>query len=238
MKQIVTILLLVGCTLSTGAGNSPSELKNLQAIRAKKIKEIDRAYVKALEKLKVKYTKGGNLEYANAVNSALLEMENNKQASVVPGTNSAKSLSHSSTEIQLPEGTKTKEVDGGIIAYIKPAERIKWFQVEKAAQQYGEFFCPRNREDGRAILKLVPNGEQCWLNISCELENDEVILSEADGTEFDHKQSRIDAPAKGDGRYHLNQGKPCKVLINKQGELGFMWQQVAVNGYIVFIPNE
>lgn len=73
MKKIIypcfLILLSSSCIF---ANELPSDAKWLTAKRAEAIEKIDRTYVKELEKLKVKYTKKGDLDSANAI-VALME---------------------------------------------------------------------------------------------------------------------------------------------------------------------
>lgn len=74
MKTVIA-LLLIGCTFSSFADDTPPELQRLQKIRAEKIKEIDDAYVRALEKLEAKYAKLGDKESAAAVAAVIEEVE-------------------------------------------------------------------------------------------------------------------------------------------------------------------
>ena len=74
MKNLQIILTLVAALLSlvlAKAEGLPSELASLQEKRERKIAEIDRIYLQELEKLKITYTKRGDLESANLVVSII-----------------------------------------------------------------------------------------------------------------------------------------------------------------------
>lgn len=75
MKSTSLLLALV-CILPTiDAGELPREVKALQYQREKKIAEIDLVYRRKLEELKIKYTKAGDLDAANAVVKILEKSE-------------------------------------------------------------------------------------------------------------------------------------------------------------------
>ncbi|VGO21619.1 hypothetical protein [Pontiella sulfatireligans] len=75
MKKTATLLLVTTFALAAAADEyKPSKLKHLQALRAKHIKQIDDTYIRELDKLKLEYTKRGDLDGANAINSALVKM--------------------------------------------------------------------------------------------------------------------------------------------------------------------
>ena len=56
---------------STPGSELPTDVQNLISKREKAIAEIDRIYVRELEELKVKYTKAGDLDSANAIVSLI-----------------------------------------------------------------------------------------------------------------------------------------------------------------------
>ncbi len=134
MKLTLTILLVAGGLFSAIADKTPSELKTLQVIRAKKIKGIDDAYIQALEKLKIKYTKRGDLDSAKAVNAALLEMEQNQEqkAESAPTSNlpveENKAKVHSNDGfVRLKDGVDV--FDGSLVTYCDVPEDVEGWKV-------------------------------------------------------------------------------------------------------------
>jgi len=63
----IFILVVLSSTVLHAADPIPLELELLQDQRDQKIDEINRIYKEQLEKLKIKYTKQGNLDAANKV---------------------------------------------------------------------------------------------------------------------------------------------------------------------------
>ena len=68
MRYILTLILL---TISLSAQEIPHDYQRLRDIRSQRISEIDKKYIIALEKLKLKYTKQGNLEIALLINEEI-----------------------------------------------------------------------------------------------------------------------------------------------------------------------
>ena len=74
MKYIILLLLILIDAPAFADTYIPTEVKHLQMLRAKKIKEIDDIYTRELEKLKIKYVKRGDFETAKNIDSILLEL--------------------------------------------------------------------------------------------------------------------------------------------------------------------
>lgn len=64
-KTAITAIVISSYFFQICAAATPPEIEALQAQRSRKIDEINRIYQQELEKIKLKYTKLGNLDAAN-----------------------------------------------------------------------------------------------------------------------------------------------------------------------------
>lgn len=74
IMRIHTLFLLLISASILAAAPLPYEVSQLQAKRDAEVQKIDKLYVQALEQLKVKYTKAGNLAAANTVQEVIDEV--------------------------------------------------------------------------------------------------------------------------------------------------------------------
>ena len=88
-QTYIICALLLGAHIGK-AGEIPSEVKSLSERRDEKVKGIDRIYTKELEKLKLKYTKRGDLDGANTVVSIINKVENKSSKSHSANLNTSK----------------------------------------------------------------------------------------------------------------------------------------------------
>jgi len=69
---LTTLTILIGAATAV---ELPYDIKKLQIQRAQRIAEIDRTYLRELEKLKLTYTKAGNLEVVVVVERLIKELD-------------------------------------------------------------------------------------------------------------------------------------------------------------------
>jgi hypothetical protein len=81
LGRIFTITLLVGTVALVAA--EPYEVTQLRTRREAEIRKVDTLYAEALERLKVKYTKQGDLENANYVQGLIKELGLSKNTDAV-----------------------------------------------------------------------------------------------------------------------------------------------------------
>ena len=85
MRLPILFLLSALSGLASAVEDIPREVRDLQVQRETKVRDLDRIYRAELEKLKVKFTKEGNLVAANKVAALLAEPQEGGGA----GSNSA-----------------------------------------------------------------------------------------------------------------------------------------------------
>ena len=78
-RPLAMISLSLCCQFVT-AEALPEDVETLKAKRNQAVQKIDATYYAELEKLKVKYTKAGNLEAANRINGMLEDLALNSSA--------------------------------------------------------------------------------------------------------------------------------------------------------------
>jgi len=78
MKILIAITTLTLSTLLSSA-EQPQKLTRLITLRNQEVAKIDERFLEALEKLKVQYTKSGDLESANAVVEVITNLKSKDQ---------------------------------------------------------------------------------------------------------------------------------------------------------------
>ena len=79
-KTAITAIFISFYFFQICAAETPPEIEALQAQRSRKIDEINRIYRQELEKIKLKYTKLGNLDSANIADALIKSLDTEKPA--------------------------------------------------------------------------------------------------------------------------------------------------------------
>lgn len=251
MKQIATIILVAVCTFSTLADKVPSELKNLQAIRAKKIKAIDNAYIQALEKLKVKFTKRGDLESANTIVAEIKKIGTDGPLTEA-GSQKHSVGSHPNNSIKkISDEWETCKVSEGTIVAVPLKTTLTYEQCVQKAELYGAtLYCPMKSRDAKRMLDFLPPADPAaseennsWMGgVKCRLKNKILELYSFDGEEYDYKKILgatlyISGPLRR--RPDGTEGN-VKIRVNSNGDRSFCAraQGESVNHLILLISDD
>lgn len=133
--KILLPLIIVLLTFHAGAADEdlPYDIAALQSKRDTKVIEIDRAYVRELEKLKIKYTKLGELETANKIVAMITEIHAANPAMIRKVNEAVEKLigswvraNHGLSYDIKPDGTATHGKESGRWSVENNVLEIKW----------------------------------------------------------------------------------------------------------------
>jgi hypothetical protein len=193
----LSILLVMNCM-----GNElPPEAKRLEQQRNEAVLRIDSTYSKELEKIKVMYTKRGDLEAANAINELISKIDLKEANQEIPSLNQSDPISitvKASDSGKEPKATKVFLKKGQKFS-IEPNKKDEW--SASGGTKLGKFCNFMGYPPGYGWMRMmfrVGDGN------GVRVEDNQIITANEDGELFLYANDDYSKGNEGEIRVKIN----------------------------------